>query len=275
MKRIILRIILPILIVLALGTGAYTLFFTPAEFRTQANPAPLCQSPIFDKSAMVFDAVLICGTSKVPAEKLVHAANVAAEWLDNDEDGMVDDAGLHETLIANKPVVIMSFNGIPMVQMPSIFSAFSAHTSQDLSAQETNNPTRRDASQEEIHHVIMNAGWTKLLPSVFSDVVSEQSDLYQIWKFANDNGYYAYNDPTCDASCKVTEFVYLATAAYLGSEADLHSDELRLKTRDALQETIPDIITLFESSDYVYPTNHWPDGVYPHSQHIDYVGIGQ
>ena len=38
---------------------------------------------------------------------------------------------------------------------------------QDLSAQETSNPTRRDASQEEIHHLIMAAGWTTMLPEIF------------------------------------------------------------------------------------------------------------
>ncbi|MGB1253967.1 MAG: hypothetical protein ACPG8W_25385 [Candidatus Promineifilaceae bacterium] len=78
-----------------------------------------------------------------------------------------------------------------------------------------------------------------------------------------------YKDPTCDDSCKVIEFVYLATAAYLGLEADLESDEIRLKTQATLAETIPSVVGLFESAEYSYPTNHWPDGTYPHQNQIN------
>lgn len=38
-------------------------------------------------------------------------------------------------------------------------TSFLGYSIQDLSAEETNNPERRDASQEEIHHIIMNAGF--------------------------------------------------------------------------------------------------------------------
>lgn len=276
MKQIILKRILPVVGLLIVGAIGYFFFFIPAEFKAQANPASACQSAVFDKSALVFDTLLICGTSGVPADKLTHAANVAAEWLDNDEDGQVDEPRLLETMQANNPVVIMSANGISMAAMPRIMAALNGYQSQDLSAAETNPAgDRRDASQEEIHHIIMNAGWQKLFPAVFSEQKSDNSTLYQAWKFADDNGHYVYNDPTCDDSCKVTEFVYLATAAYMenGAEADLASDEMRLKTRAALSETIPAVTQIFESPEYVYPTNHWPDGSYPHQEHITTEGI--
>ncbi len=141
---------------------------------------------------------------------------------------------------------------------------------QDLSALETNNPSRRDASPEEIHHLIMNAGWIKLFPKIFSDQKSQASKLYNIWKYANDNKYYAYNDPTCNDACKVTEFVYLATAAYMGSKPDLASNEMRLKNKDQMRSKIPDIFTIFESKDYVYPTKERPNGKYTFSQNITY-----
>ncbi len=81
------------------------------------------------------------------------------------------------------------------------------------------------------------------------------------------------HDPTCDDSCKVTEFVYLATAAYLGSDVDLASDEMRLKTRAALSETVPAVVQLLESDEYIYPTNHWPDGTYAHQNNITFFGM--
>lgn len=275
MKSIILKRILPAVGILALAAAVYYFFFTPAEFKPQANPAPACQSAIFDKSALVFDTLLICGTKDVTANKLSHAAHVAAEWLDNDGDGEADEPRLIETLKKSKPVVIMSANGISPLAMPSIMSALSGYQIQDLMASETApSGDRRDASQEEIHHVIVNGGWQQLEPAIFSEVASDNSKLYQAWKFADDNAYYVYNDPTCDDSCKVTEFVYLATAAYMpkGTEDDLASDEMRLKTRDQLAQTIPNVIEIFESPAYSYPTNHWPTGSYPYPEHIQFFG---
>ena len=276
MKQIILKRILPLAGILALAISAYFLFFTPAEFKSQANPAPACQSTVFDKSALVFDTLLICGTKDVPADKLTHAANVAAEWLDNNGDGQVDEPRLIEAFKTSKPVVIMSSSGIAGAAMPGIMTALSGHQIQDLHASETDpGAGQRDASQEEIHHVIINDGWQKLFPAVFSESAGDNSQLYQAWKFANDNAYYVYNDPTCNDSCKVTEFVYLATAAYMekGAKEDLASDEMRLKTRNQLKATIPAVIEIFESADYNYPTHRWPTGTYAHQKNIVTFGI--
>ena len=268
------KILLAFVIIVVSGFLLFRYVLIPTEFRAQANAVPACQSPAFDKSALVFDTLLICGTNGVSAEKLTHAAHVAAEWLDNDEDGQVDEPRLIESMKGNQPVVIMSANGIANAAMPGIMIALDGRRVQDLGAAETNPAgERRDASQEEIHHIIMNAGWQSLFPATFSETASDNSTLYQAWKFADDNSHYVYRDPTCDDSCKVTEFVYLATAAYLGSAADLESDEMRLKTRDALAETIPAVIDIFESADYTYPTHHWPDGTYPHTNQISFVGL--
>ena len=246
-----------------------------AEFRGQDRPAALCPTTVFSKSAVVFDSLLICGTNRVPDEKLVHAANVAAEWLDNEGDGVIDEPALGIALKESKSLVVMSFDGFSSAAALKIFPAAMAggYTLQDLSAEETNNSTRRDASQEEIHHIIMNGGWMNVFPKVFSDQADDGSDLYAIWKFADDNGHYSYGDPTCDDSCKTVEFFYLATAAYLGSMADLFSDEMMLKDRPAMQKHIPEIMDIFESSDYSYPTNHWPSGTYEYQDNIQFFGV--
>ena len=278
MKQFILKKILPAVGLLALAAIGYFVFFIPAEFRAQADPAPMCQSQFFDKSALVLDSLLICGTKDVPADKLTHAANVAAEWLDNDGDGIADEPRLIETFKTSKPVIVMSSTGISTSAMPRIMSAFSGHQIQDLYASETNpGNNQRDASQEEIHHVIINGGWQKLYPTVFSETASDNSKLYQAWKIADNNSFYVYNDPTCNDSCKVTEFVYLATAAYMekGAELDLASDEMRLKNREQLAEQIPAVIEIFESAEYVYPTDHWPTGSYNHPKNIETFGLSK
>ena len=267
-KKVIL-----ILFIILFGSLLYLYLTVPEEFKNQENPASNSPLDMFDKSAVIFDAITIYGTKGVPAEKLKHAAKVTAQWLDNNQDGQIDDNNLQESLIKNKAVVIMSKDGFSTVPMVQIISKFLGHALQDLSAEETNNPERRDASQEEIHHIIMNAGFQKMLPSAFSDQESDGSMLYEIWKYADDNGFYAYNDPTCDDACKTTEFVYLATAAYLDSQADLFSDEMRVKTRAALKEELPEIIEIFESNAYVYPIHIWPDGNYKYNSNIKYFGL--
>ncbi len=267
-KKIILVILL-----LLVGGFAYLKLTVPDEFKNQDNPVSNSPLGMFDKSAVIFDAITIYGTNGVPTKKLRHAANVTAQWLDNNQDGIIDDKDLQQTLIKNNPTVVMSGTGFGSVQYAQIFAAFSNSVLQDLSAEETNNPNRRDASQEEIHHIIMNAGFQKMLPKIFNDQKSDGSTLYKIWKYADDNGYYAYDDPTCDDACKTTEFVYLATAAYLDSQADLFSDEMRVKTRAALKEKLPGIIEIFESKAYVYPIYIWPNGKYKYVENIKYFGL--
>ncbi len=267
-KKIILVILL-----LLVGGFAYLKLTVPDEFKNQDNQVSNSPLGMFDKSAVIFDAITIYGTSGVPVEKLQHAANVTAQWLDNNQDGIIDDKELQQTLIRNNPTVVMSGTGFGSIQYTQIFTAFSNSVLQDLSAEETNNPSRRDASQEEIHHIIVNAGWQKMLPEIFSDKKATNSKLYKIWKYANDNGYYDYDDPTCDDACKTVEFFYLATAAYLDSQADLFSDEMRLKTKDALKEKIPGILEIFESNAYIYPIHIWPDGNYKYLENIKYFGL--
>jgi hypothetical protein len=50
-----------------------------------------CPTRFLMNGAVVFDAILICVTDDVPNLKLKHAANVAAQWLDNDQNGSIDD----------------------------------------------------------------------------------------------------------------------------------------------------------------------------------------
>jgi len=236
----------------------------------QVRGSGSCKSAIYDKSAVVFNAVTICGTSGVSTAKLDHAAAVAAQWLDNDQDGTVDEPRLLEQLQASDPVVLMTENGISL--WPGIRTLIARRGltgTQDLGAQETDPADGgRDAGPEEIHHLLMNAGWQRLWPDVFSEREADQSVLYRAWQSAEADQLYAYDDPTCDSSCKVTEFVYLATAAYLGSSADLQTDELRIPDAAGLRELAPTVVEIFESGDYVYPTKLWPNGDYPFAENI-------
>lgn len=268
-----IKITLWILSILAIWMYVKVFIFIPDEFKDQAHAVQNCPSEMFDKSSIIFDAITICGTKLVSQEKLEHASNVAAVWLDNDRNGNIDEVKLSEVLKNNGATVIMSENGFSWGAMAKVMMNAQGIKLQDLSAQETNNPQRRDASQEEIHHIIMNGWWIPLYPKIFSDQKQEWSDLYKVWKKANDAWYYSYNDPTCDDACKVTEFVYLASAAYLNSSVDLESDEMSLKNKEQMQESIPEVIDIFESEAYIYPTLEWPNGTYKYDKNIVYFWI--
>lgn len=240
------------------------------EFEVTSAHVDGCPASFFTHKATVFDAVTLCATNKVTSDKLAYAANVTAQWLDNDQDGVVDEPALLDHLRRNQAVLVMSKSGFS----DDAFDAMDIddRIGQDLSADETNPDDRRDASQEEIHHLIVNAGWQSLYPKLFSDQKRTNSALYQQWKIADEQGYYQYDDPTCDSACKSIEFFYLSTASYLGSRADLYSDEMRIKTREELRDKLPGVVELMESRDYHYPTHRWPDGRYPHQAHIKFSG---
>lgn len=240
------------------------------EFSPSTHAKKGCPGKFFTQKAVVFDAVTLCATQAVAKDKFQHAANVTAQWLDNDQDGKVDEPRLIEKLQKSHATLLMSNQGFTDDAMDSIGPDLDDFVGQDLAANETAPKMERDASQEEIHHLILNAGWQKLYPEIFSSKPKNNSQLHRQWALAESKGYYDYGDPTCDADCKTTEFFYLATAAYLGSSADLESDEMRLKNRTELQEKLPEMIKIMHSSEYHYPTTIWPDGNYTHQNNIKF-----
>ena len=240
-----------------------------AQSMAGSQPLPNCPGNAFAKQARVFDAVTVCATDGVSQEKLTHAANVLAEWMDNDNNGFVDDALVYDALKSGEPYLVMTEESIGILEMASMLFTLTTRVSQDLGAYETKpGGGERDASQEEIHHLMFNAGWSVAYPEVFSD--KPGSILYKEWENAEAAGDYNYDDDTCYHSCKVSEFFYLATAAYFGSDADLQSDEMRLKNRDMLAKSLPETVAVMQSDQYSYPLNHWPTGEYAHPERISY-----
>ena len=64
---------------------------------------------VFSQQINVFGVPLVA-TSGVPAAKLVHAAKVMAEYLDNDEDGNVDDPLVAQAMQTNYALLTMFYD---------------------------------------------------------------------------------------------------------------------------------------------------------------------
>lgn len=61
---------------------------------------------IFSAQINVFGVPLVA-TSSVPEAKLIHAATIMAEYLDNDEDGNVDDPPVLQAMIDRNAILVM------------------------------------------------------------------------------------------------------------------------------------------------------------------------
>ena len=61
---------------------------------------------IFKKRVSVFGINLIA-TAKVDDLKLLHAANIMADYLDNNQDGIVDDSKVIPNMLKRKPTLVM------------------------------------------------------------------------------------------------------------------------------------------------------------------------
>jgi len=54
--------------------------------------------------------VPLVATGGVSDAKLIHAATIMAEYLDNDEDGSVDDPAVVQAMLNNKALLVMFKN---------------------------------------------------------------------------------------------------------------------------------------------------------------------
>ena len=68
-------------------------------FEIESNPNPFDPAlTSFQKYINVLDCFHIYGESQISDEKILHAAAIAAELLDNNEDGIVDDPAVKNSL---------------------------------------------------------------------------------------------------------------------------------------------------------------------------------
>ncbi len=231
----------------------------------------------FNRKVMVFD-IPIYAVSRVEDNKLLHAANVMAQYLDNDEDGTIDNETIYNSMISNRAFLFMWKTEADMESFnpPSGFQV-----GQDLGADETvpewhlNGQTGRfDASLEEVWHIITNGGHERAYPDVFSSQsgsqISNAMDIARGGSFQNppnsypEGAWYTYDDPTCDYNCQVGEYLYWVMTSMLGAQENRLNEidnEWRLNTRALVESGDPAAFAIFTNPTYKLPTV-LPDGTY-------------
>ena len=231
----------------------------------------------YNRKVVVF-GIDIYAASGVEDQKLLHAANVMAQYLDNDEDGVVDNQLVLDKMIEQKAFLFMWKKPGDKKLFPP-----KGREGQDLGNDETH-PTyvanggsgTFDASLEEVLHLITHVGYANAYPEIFGETkgtsIANAMDGARGGQFDEipdsypSGAWYTYDDKTCNYSCMVTEYHYWALTSLLGGQENRLEEiqqEWKLNTADKLTSQDEAIYQLLTNPVYKCPTV-LPDGTYKH-----------
>jgi len=235
----------------------------------------------FDRQVHVFGVHLVAAAS-VSDRKLLHAAGVMAQYLDNDEDGSPDDARVVEEMTRANALLVM-FGTEEELEASGIFEDASVRDFQiqDLYASETHPDgssaeTGFDASLEEVLHLISSAGWSAAYPEAFGEEsgsrLTDAMDTARGGRFTSlppsypAAAWYHYDDPSCDYRCMATEYFYWSLTSILGAQdypgrCEEIADEWELCSAQRVESGDEMVHRLLTDPSIALP-NQVPDGNY-------------
>ncbi len=237
--------------------------------------------PVLTKLVDVF-GIHLYATPTSPDEKLLHAANVLAEYLDNDEDGVPDDRHVMNALVEKKAIIIMTKDSGDEWEAihEDLNYAFPDAVYHNNYANQTSPNAIEDGvfdgSWEEILHLLTRHGWGNAYPTVFAPVpgskVAAAVDLARGGHFKDapeqypDGSWYNYYDASCRYGCQIDEYMYWTITSILGAQnlpgrAERINAEWPLNTKDKVRDGDPSVYTLLTDPQYSIPTV-LPDGNY-------------
>ena len=236
------------------------------------------------KHVQVF-GLFIQATDRVPEAKLLHAASITANFLDNDRNGKPDNPTVNDELWNERAAIVMGYDERELERLHDRYGElFDAYALQGLFATETlpnagpHNPksSEFDASIEEILHIITSVGYAGVYPKVFGErrgtELANAMDIARGGYFRTvpsrypADAWYSYDDRTCDYGCQVTEYVYWALTSLLDGQdfknrgGDIEH-EWKLNTPEKLRAKDKAVVKILTNAEYRLPTR-LPDGKY-------------
>jgi hypothetical protein len=239
---------------------------------------------VFDRKVMVFGIPVFAYTG-ISDEDLVLTANVFAQWLDNDEDGTVDNREILDELAKrNSYVFIVQNQGQVntynfLDNHPALGGQTSTAYSLDAESIQrhwyTNSPSGDpDGTMEEPFHLISDVGYGNLYPEVFGTrrgtQIAKLTDNARGGYFERTPVEYPdgawYTNPTkgCQYGCMVGEYFHWGMTSVLGvhvNRGDHIKDQWKLHTPDLVKSTDPKLYAVLTNPKYNLPTKY-PDGSY-------------
>jgi hypothetical protein len=255
-------------------------FIFPFEINSLSQDQPRAFLSTFHHHVQVF-GIDIFATENVPSDKLIHAANVMAEYLDNDEDGIPDNPLVVEKMLASQATLVIFANANEEDSSEFFELNFPESMAlQNLYADEThpkNSLTSEfDFTLEEVLHLITHSGYAPAYHNDWGEYpgtkVAIAMDLARGAFFENtpssypSDAWYCYDDPTCNYSCQITEYTYWSLTSLLGAQdgADRFEEienEWLLNSPDKIRAGDPAIVELLSNPIFNFPTRI-PDGNY-------------
>jgi len=230
----------------------------------------------FNRKIVVF-GIPIYAVATVEDVKLLHAANIMAQYLDNNEDETVDNQTVLDAMLANNAFMFMwkSESDENTVNMPDNATGQDLGNDETIPTWHTNGHTGQfDAALEEVWHIITHAGYASAYPSIFGEgvgtLLSNAMDTARGGNFTTipnpypNNAWYTYDDTTCEYDCMTTEYMYWAMSSILGAQENRLgeiSQEWDLNTNALVQSTDTAVYGLLTDPQYKFPTV-LPDGTY-------------
>ena len=238
---------------------------------------------MFSKQVDIFGSSIFA-TRRTPDQKLLHAAALLAQYLDNDNDGRPDNELVIKAIHKSKGAVVMSATKreVDTIDVHRYIpeKVWDSMTILGLYAEETHprGASRGvfDAAYEEILHLITSAGYANAYPDIFGEkpdtAIAQAMDQARGGHFRRvprkypDSAWFTYDDRSCDYDCQITEYIYWGITSILGaqdfpSRLDTISQEWRLNTAAKVKEGDPTLYKLLTDPKYAFPTK-LPNGEY-------------
>lgn len=175
-----------------------------------------------------------------PDDKFKHACNMLAQLLDNDQDGCADDVLVVKKIRYNQHGVGLYLDKKDLESLDSqmarnfIAQPLYAFEVEPTCSGSDETSQCRDASIEEIFHVVSSIGLSAAYPRAFGEcTVTTQAGrsalqidmdkarggfFLDIPNKYPDGAIYHYDDKTCAYDCQATEMIYWAMTSILGGQ---------------------------------------------------------
>merc|ERR1719347_919093 len=239
--------------------------------------------PPLPKYTTVFGSAVFAASSVTDAQ-FQHVASVLAEWLDNDEDGCVDNPLALTKYLAMKPqpaILVPGTTGLNNTigqgfDKAGYFCNAPLYTGEVLPKCSGPAATSEcaDATLEELLHMWTSFGFAFAYPEAFGTHKSKLTVAMNVaigGKFGKGQAKYpagawfTYDDTSCGYACQATEYVYWGMSAWVGALVGRRAEiqkEWKFETRAKVEAGDKLLTALFKNTTvYKVPTIS-PTGVY-------------
>ena len=254
---------------------------TPALEVLSQHPTVDCMNEVFDKFVDVF-GVFVVASPNAPLGYVEHTANVLAEYIDNDADGIPDDQTVLDVLVNGNFVVPVwtesdreSFweNARGTYCEDNTGMAASMYYDHDqwaLGGIEAAGTW--DTNLEEVWHIV-SVGWYATYPEFFGDEpgvsrLTEAMDIARGGQFLTipstypAGSWYRYYDDTCDYGCQMHEYFYWILMANIDAldpsitdKCEQSQHEWHICNKAELEQVDVLAFDLFNNHGFSLPTN--------------------